>query len=120
MVMDPGYSLSRKKEEIKNTEIKIAYNDKTTTIDIGTVDGFYNIQVKLPPVAPEYRQRVERRAMEVFEFVKDYFIRQPEELHKLGYPLHVAMVNSTGTAVAFNISYVAKGTGGIQNPVNNI
>jgi hypothetical protein len=117
MVYDPDFSLQRKKEEIERVEMKIRYNSEDKSIVIGTMDGFYNIQVKSPANAENNISDIEKRAREVGEFVKNYFIEHPEELHKLGYPLRVAMVNSTGTAVAFNINYVAMGKGSIKNPI---
>ena len=118
MVHFPDFSLQRKKEEIETVEMKIRYNGENDSIDIGTADSFYNIQVKSSVFAADKISDIEKRAREVVEFVKRYFIEHPEELHKLGYPLRVAMINSTGTAVAFNISYVAMGKGSIKNPVD--
>ena len=121
MTMDPDFSLKKKKDEIEKTSVKLKLNKDSNTMDISTGDGFYNVQVKLPPELPDSPQelvKMQRRAEEVAEFVKLYFVDHPEELHKLGYPLRVALVNSTGTALAFNIGYVYKGTGNIQNPIN--
>jgi len=119
MVRDHEFNLQKRKHEIENIVVKIKYNNIGKTIDISTPDAFYTIGVKLPHYTPKDIARIEKRTSEVAEFVQTYFIEHPDELHKLGYPLKVAMVNSVGTAVAFNITYVAKGTGDIQIPINN-
>ncbi|MFC1709954.1 hypothetical protein ACFL2J_07870 [Candidatus Omnitrophota bacterium] len=120
MELGPKFSLQKKKKEIEQAEIRVAYNKADKTVDIGTTDNFYTVQILLPPDASQDTSGIENRAKEVVDFAKGYFSGHPQELHKLGYQLTVAIVNSTGTAVAFNIAYVAKGTGSIQNPIINI
>ncbi len=114
--LKPGFNIEKRKSEIEKTKIKIKYNKVSQTIDIGTPDGFYTIQIKLPDNATEDVSGIEKRTSEAFDFVKKYFIDRPEELHKLGYLLMMALINSTGTATAFNIDYVTKGSGGIKYP----
>lgn len=119
MVLDPEFDLQKRKHEIESITIKAQYNNIAKTIDIGTSDAFYTICIKLPAEISQNTVRIERRASEVAEYVQNYFVEHPDELHKLGYPLKVALVNSAGSAIAFNIAYVAKGIGDIQIPTNN-
>ena len=117
MVYDHNFSLEKKKNEIQEVQVRIAHNKMDRSVDIGTVDNFYTVQIRLPTDASENSREIEKRAGEVADFTKSYFINHPKELHKLGYQLTVAIVNSAGTAIAFNIAYVAKGTGSIKSPL---
>jgi len=111
----PKFNIEKRRNEIEKTKIKIKYNQASQSVDIGTPDGFYTIQIKLPADATEDGTGIEKRTSEIFDFVKKYFIDRPEELHKLGYLLMVALINSTATATAFNINYVTKGSGDIKH-----
>jgi hypothetical protein len=120
MELDPKFSLQNKKDKIEKLQIKVAYDVSEKIISIGTIDDFYSVGIKLPIDAPQDTFQIKKRTSEVVMFVKEYFLEHPEELHKLGYQLAVAIVNSAGTTIAFNAAYVAQGTGAIRVPYMRI